>query len=401
MPHNMDTQVVAIQIWPLQIPLRRPFKHAAAERSVADPIVVEVELANGTIGYGETLPRPYVTTETPATVEAALRTVLLEALVDARPQSMPEALDLAEALPWTDRDGQACPAARAGLELALLDAYGRYFRRDVVQMAGWFDAPGFGAPGSAKRVRYAIVLGSAEPAKLVRMVRLARWCGIRDFKLKVGEADPGRDRVRLDALMQVLGRDLASGKVTLRIDANGAWQPDAAMEILKGWKGLPIAAVEQPTPRGLEQTWRDLHEVSGLPMMADESLVTMQDAEYLLESDAVQALNVRISKNGGLTAAARLADFARRNDLKLMVGCMVGETAILSTAHVKLLNLVDNAAFAEGCFGRLLLRDDVGPPVQFGVGGRPPRVRRQGLGAKVDRQRLARLCPEGPKRWAP
>ena len=246
----MDSQVVAIQVWPLQIPLRRRFKHAAAERAVADPIVVEVELANGTIGYGETLPRPYVTAETAATVQSALSTVLLEALVDARPQSMSEVLELAESLPWQDRDGLACPAARAALELALLDAYSRYFQRDILQLAGWFDVPGFGPPGSARRVRYALVLGSETPHNLCRQVRLARLCGIRDFKLKMGDVDADRDRSRLDMVLKTLSRDLQRQKVTLRIDANGAWQPDAALAILTGLKGLPIAAVEQPTPRG-------------------------------------------------------------------------------------------------------------------------------------------------------
>ncbi len=208
----MDSQVVAIQVWPLQIPLRRPFKHAAAERTVADPLVVEVELANGTIGYGETLPRPYVSAETIATAQAALGSVLLEALVDARPQSMSEALDLAESLPWKDRDGQVCPAARAGLELALLDAYSRYFQRDIVQqLSGWFGVPGYGPPGSTGRVRYAIVLGSQTPGKLRRQVRLARLCGIRDFKLKMGDVDAERDRQRLDAVMGVLSATCSSG----------------------------------------------------------------------------------------------------------------------------------------------------------------------------------------------
>ncbi len=189
--------------------------------------------------------------------------------------------------------------------------------------------------------------------------------------------------------------------MTLRIDANGAWRPETAMDVLAQLKGLPIAAVEQPTPRGQEATWRQLHEACGLPIMADESLVTFEDAEYLVRTGAVQAFNVRISKNGGFTAAVRLAELARRHNLALMVGCMVGETAILSAAQVKLLNLVDNAVFAEGCYSRLLLREDVGKRVQFGCGGRVPRVEPLGLGASVDRQQLARLCPEGPKRLAP
>jgi L-alanine-DL-glutamate epimerase-like enolase superfamily enzyme len=397
----MDSQVVAIQVWPLQVPLRRPFRHATAERAEADPLVVEVELANGTIGFGETLPRPYVTGETAATVQAALRGVLLQALVDARPESMSEALDLAESLPWKDRDGQGCPAARAALELALLDAYSRFFQRDIVQMAGWFGVAGFGPPGSSRRVRYGLVLGSDEPRKLRQQIRLARLCGIRDFKLKMGDADAGRDRARLDAVMGILSAGLRSRKVTLRMDANGAWQPDAAAGVLAGLKGLPIAAVEQPTPRGTEETWRQIHDLCGLPIMADESLVTMQDAERLAQGRAVQALNVRISKNGGLTAAVRLAELARRYNLALMVGCMVGETAILSAAQVRLLQIVDNAAFAEGCYGRLLLRDDVGKRVQFGYGGRVPKVASRGLGMHVDRDRLASLCPEGPTRLSP
>lgn len=397
----MDSQVVAIQVWPLQIPLRRRFKHAAAERAVADPIVVEVELANGTIGYGETLPRPYVTAETAATVQSALGTVLLEALVDARPQSMSEVLELAESLPWKDGDGLACPAARAAMELALLDAYSRYFQRDIQHMAGWFDVPSYGPPGSARRIRYAIVLGSETPQRLRRQIWLARLCGIRDFKLKMGDVDVEHDRERLDMVMRTLSRGLLAGKITLRIDANGAWQPDTAKEILTGLKGQPIAAVEQPTPRGMEETWREIHQACGLPIMADESLVTMRDAEYLVQNRSVQALNVRISKNGGLTAAIRLAEFARRHELTLMVGCMVGETAILSAAQVKLLSMVDNVAFAEGCYSRLLLRDDVGKRVQFGFGGKVPTVDRLGLGARVDRDSLDRLCPDGPKRLSP
>ncbi len=401
MIYTMDTQVVAIQIWPLQIPLRKPFKHAAAQRSTADPIVVEVELADGTIGYGETLPRPYVTAETSATVKAAVGSTLLEALVDARPQSMPEALELAESLPWTDHDGQPCPAARAAVELALLDAYSRLFKRNLVDAAGWFGIPGYGSPGSLDKVRYSIVLGSATPAKLLGQIRLARLCGIRDFKLKLGDADLAKDHDRLDAVTKVLGRSLAAGKVTLRVDVNGAWKPEQAVEAMQWLKGKPVSAVEQPTPRGTEQCWPKLHDLSGLAIMADESLATLHDAEALVESGAVQALNVRISKNGGLTGAIRLAEFARNKDLSLLIGCMVGETAILSAAQVKLLSIISNATFVEGCFGWLLLRDDVGRRVQFGLAGRPPRVADHGLGMVVDRDRLSRLCLEGPKRLSP
>lgn len=55
------SQIQCVRLYPLAIPLRRKFSHAAAERHTADPLVAAVELANGIVGYGETLPRPYVT----------------------------------------------------------------------------------------------------------------------------------------------------------------------------------------------------------------------------------------------------------------------------------------------------------------------------------------------------
>lgn len=59
------SQVHCLRLYPLAIPLRKPFEHAAKTREVADPIVVEAELGDGTLGHGETLARPYVTGETP------------------------------------------------------------------------------------------------------------------------------------------------------------------------------------------------------------------------------------------------------------------------------------------------------------------------------------------------
>ncbi|MFQ6048702.1 MAG: mandelate racemase/muconate lactonizing enzyme family protein, partial [Phycisphaerae bacterium] len=241
-------------------------------------------------------------------------------------------------------------------------------------MAGWFGIGGDGAPGSIKKVRFAAVLGVENPANLRRLIKLARLYGLRDFKVKLGNADPQMDWARLEAALAVLRRPLAAAKASLRVDVNGAWQPNQAAEIMAKMRDLPITAVEQPTPPGTEDAWPDLYAKSGLAIWADESVSTLQDARYLAQGRLAAGLNVRISKCGGLSAAVRLAELSKQQDLTLMIGCMVGETAILSAALVQLLMIIDNAAFAEGCYGRLLLRKDVGRRVQFGYGGKVPRV---------------------------
>ena len=101
-------------------------------------------------------------------------------------------------------------------------------------------------------------------------------------------------------------------------------------------------------------------------------------------------MNVRISKCGGLVAAGARCREALAAGLLLQVGCQVGESSLLSAAHLRLLSalapLTPGVRYAEGCFGRHLLREDPAAPlVQFRFGGRPPpHPPGGGLGVRVD-----------------
>jgi hypothetical protein len=107
-------------------------------------------------------------------------------------------------------------------------------------------------------------------------------------------------------------------------------------------------------------------------------------------------VNVRISKCGGLVAAHARCREASDAGLLLQVGCQVGESSLLSAAHLRLLSalapLRPGVRYAEGCFGKHLLREDPAAPlVQFGFGGRPPpHPPGGGLGIRVDLAALRR-----------
>ena len=108
--------------------------------------------------------------------------------------------------------------------------------------------------------------------------------------------------------------------------------------------------------------------------------------------------NLRLSKNGGFLATLRLVEFARRHQVRYQLGCMVGETSILSAAGRKFIELVPDIAFAEGSYGRFLLRDDVArPKVQFGLGGTIKPLSGLGWGVTVDASALTRLADGRPK----
>jgi len=393
-----------VSIYPLSIPLRSRITHAASRRSTADPVVVAVELTNGIIGYGETLPRSYVTGETVESVIRSIQSTFGAALIGFHAESFPEALELIEALPWNDDKERPVAAARTAVELALLDATLRAFRRDMDAVVQWMGLPGFGSPGSLRHIRFSGVVAS-DVATSLRQLRLMYWGGLRHFKLKVGT--PG-DREHLELVCAYLRRPLAKGRVTLRIDANGAWTKDSASEWLSATAHLPYFAVEQPLPRGREDDLSELPvsiadassrrlKPAARILVHDESLVTIDDAQHLIELGVADAFNIRISKCGGLIPSLRLAALARRHEVGIQLGCMVGETSILSAAGLRFLEVCPGVEWAEGCFGSFLLSADVAKKqLRFGYGGRPPTLRGPGLGVTVDPACLVELCEAAP-----
>lgn len=378
-----------IAIWPLSIPMRRKFRHATSERSHSEPIVVEIELADGTRGYGETHARSYVTGETPDGVIETIQRDFVPTLVETRPATFGEAIEVASELPASDAAGAVATAARAAVELALLDAYSRAFERSMQSLAGWLEDTDLGAPGSSETVRYGAVIGSVDPRSVLRSIGKMRLVGIRDYKVKVG--DEG-DSERVAAVVKRLGGGLRSGRFTLRLDANGAWSYEQARQRLRQWRDLPITCVEQPLAAGDIEPWRRLAKETDLPLMADESLITFDDGEAHVVKRGASWFNLRISKNGGLIPTLRLATLARRHGLAYQLGCMVGETSILSAAGRWFLQLVPDVRFAEGSYGRFLLRDGLtSRPLRFGYGGRWKPLDGFGLGIDVDASRLDRL----------
>lgn len=384
MPSALVVSRIALR--PLAIPMRKKFTHAGATRDVSEPLVVSVELADHTLGFGETHPRPYVSGETIDSAIAAITETFVPLLVNMRPANFGEALDAIAALPFNDDLGRPITAARAAVELALLDAYSRAFNRSLEAIGGFLEELSFAQPGSVQTLSYSGVLSSGPPERVARSIRKMRWYGLRDFKLKVGDE---HDDARLRNAVKALAGPIAGNRATLRIDANFAWTFQQAAQQLTAWRDLPIASVEQPLHRGDFDGWSKLAVGSPFPLMADESLVTPDDADALQAASPKIGFNIRISKNGGLIPAMRLAAQARRNDTPYQLGCMVGETSLLSAAGRWFLNLVPGVRFAEGSYGRFLLKDDIAAPRHnLPWRGRIKPSMGPGLGVTVDDLKL-------------
>jgi muconate cycloisomerase len=239
------------------------------------------------------------------------------------------------------------------------------------------------------RARVSGVLGSADPGRTAGRLRLMRWYGLRDFKLKLGLGEDV-DAENLRVVGRLLARAIRGGRCTLRVDVNGGWPPGEAPQRVAEMRRFGVCVVEQPAtvPAGEIVGLADKCE---LPLMADESLLDEADARDVLADPRRIWWNVRISKNGGIDAALRLARLGAENGVPLTVGCMVGESGILSAAQRQLLQLAPQARFVEGNYGRFLLADDLTrPSPRFGYGGRLRPLSGPGLGLRVDEGKLRR-----------
>jgi len=391
------TAIASISVYHLQIPLKHRVEHAASVRTAADPVVVRIELQNGDLGYGESLPRPYVTGEDHDSVDTAVRDVFVPLLMDCRPQSFSEALVVIESLPLADDAGRQIPTARATVELALLDVYSRCFERPIgLDVVNWLEVPEFGPPGCINHVRCSGVIATIDPQQAVSTLRKMRCYGLRNFKLKVG--NEGQDDL-LTAVTDMLGPAILKGRASLRLDANGAWSLDDAIEHLSRWSDLNISHIEQPLARGDEQNLPNLKAHTQWQIIHDESLATLKDAQRLFDLGVADCFNIRMGKCGGFIPSLKLVRFCRQNHIDYMLGCLVGQTSILSAVERCFLSCVPGAAFVESNFGSFLLADDIArPKLRFRYGGKLKPLTGFGWSITVDEDKLAEFCEEDPLR---
>lgn len=331
----------------VELPFRLKFKHSLHERSTSSSVLVRMTADTGDVGWGEALPREYVTGETPLTVVEALKTSFWPVLEGGRFSTWEEGLEKARSLEkearalnpdLPDRIG----SARCAVELAFLDLLGNHFRRSVGEIFG-----------RRKRewVEYSGVISSDSLWKVTKTSLKMRLGGLRFVKVKVGGKDD-KERVKRIRAMMGSGADI-------RVDANAAWNVTEAIAAIQSLKQFDISSVEQPIAADNIEGLQAITHAVTTPIMVDESLCSMTDARRLVKADACDFFNIRLSKCGGLFGALEIAEFARHQDKGLQLGCQVGESAILSAAGRHFALGVAGLKWIEGSFGSHLLEKDI------------------------------------------
>jgi len=386
-------RIKAFKIHHVRLPLRHPFAHAAKVRTDTENIIVGATLSDGTEGYGEGVPRLYVTGETAQSAFEALAFGdygalgrdfgSFEEVVAFMSQDGLGRLTTAPPPPHEPRRA-IYNAAQCALELAMLDAFGRHFGRPMSDVAAAVLPLEHCDP--KKTVFYSGVISSGSCAMTVVSALKQKAFGFDYVKVKVG-AGRQQDLARLRWIRRVLGR-----KVNIRVDANGVWTLEEATGMARALKRYGVTSVEQPLPAGMEKDLPKLRQESPLPVMLDESLRTMEDARQAVAQGWCDTFNVRLSKCGGMVSSLKLVRYAFENGIGVQLGCQVGETGLLSAAGRAVAVAVKGLLFLEGSYDRFLLKRNVTrEDITFGWRGAAGPIDGSGLGVTVDPDRLEQV----------
>lgn len=362
----------------VRLPLKRPFRHASAVRQDSENILISCELANGTTGWGEGVPREYVTGETPEGCLAQLAAAPLNEQLADDCSTWPDVIKLCDHFhPTVDHDDpRGCygNALRCAVELSILDAYGQLLGEPIRNVINHFPPAQPIKQAPAGMVRYGVVIDSGNRA-LRRKALVRRLYGFRDCKVKVGAAGDN-DAERLRTIRRWIGPQM-----DLRLDANEAWHPSELKRNVEPLLQYRISCLEQPVRHEAVASLTDLRKSLDVPVMLDESLTSMADAQAAIADGTCDLFNIRLSKCGGFLNSLRIAAAAHSAELGYQLGCHPGESGILSAAGRHWASCVANIRYLEGSYDRRLFRELLtNEDLTFGYGGKAPAIQQPGLG---------------------
>lgn len=302
---NMSGTIRKVEFWPVDVPITDPFVVATGARTMAENVFLRITLASGAQGYGEAAPFPEVGGETRESCLSTLHRLSTTVLGHS-------AANYKELGRMLSQQARTHPAARCGLETAVIDAHCHASNIPMWRLWGGVDV-------RARETDITIPI-----ADLDKTVTLARgWYakGFRLFKMKVGK-DVENDIRRLEAV------HLALPGISFIGDGNQGFSRQDCLTFAQGVKrfGGAMVLLEQPVVRDDLDSMAAIRRETGIPVAADESVRSLADAHAVVARGAADYVNIKIMKTG-VVEAMEIATFAKASGLKLMIGGMI-ETRI-------------------------------------------------------------------------
>jgi L-alanine-DL-glutamate epimerase-like enolase superfamily enzyme len=364
-------KIDAIETIPIEVPRRPRLRIASAYGAIPSArfVVVIVRTSDGVEGIGEASPELDWTGEDLVSCTGCLRNHLGPALLGQNP------LRIEAARAWMDKVIAANPYAKTAIEMALWDIAGKVARLPLAEL--W---------GGRVRERVAVkFVVSGPPERAAEMAQEMLQAGFRYVKIKTG-LELETDIARVRAVREAVGPDVPIG-----VDANTGWTFAQAMRALPRLEEQGVAFIEQPIARTPTAALAELRRHSRIPVVAHESLFTLEDALGLVASRAADVWSLTPATHGGYLATREILGLARAG----RVPCLLGSTLELGVHSAFMAHIGLSAPSIDGTVPSDIIgpfyheRDIIQERLTFEDGGICPPVA-PGLGVTLDEEALAR-----------
>lgn len=369
----MTARIDRVEVYPVALPLDHPYRDATRVETHSRDVLVRLRDTDGGVGWGAATPRRFPTGETQVGTVHVLEDVLAPVALGSTPGAPGGLADLA-----LRADG-AIPgnyAAKAALDVAAHDLVARARGVPVHELLG---------PQQRSAMTSLDILPLESPARIAEIaVGLRERLGTTAFKVKI-DADVAAGIARVAAV-----RD-AIPEATIVVDANGAWDLRTALEAVDRLAPLGLRVIEQPVPGEDLDSLAAVTAQSDVPIAADES-AQPPFLDRLIAIRAADVINLKLTREGGLTPALRVAERAAAAGIEIVCGSVVqGMLADAACAH--LFAVLPAVAYNESGKAPGWHRDDVAVGLRVD-GGFVHVPDGPGLGVEVDESAVRRLRPD-------
>lgn len=336
--------------------LSEPYAIAYDSVAKSDTVFIHIETDTKLHGWGCASPDPHVTGESALLLHEQVDSVI-GPLLQGR-----EVFEYGNILESLKRSLPDHPGSRCMVDMALYDLIAQKAGVPLYKLLG----------GYKKKIATSVTIGILPVEDTIRRSMMLLNQGFRILKIKGGRDLP-EDIERINRVREAAGKS-----VTIRFDANQGYTLEESLRFIEGVRESRIELLEQPTKRGDFGILKTLTSKSEVPVMADESLLSLTDAFHLSRDHCTDLVNIKLLKTGGIMDAMHINSVTRAAGIGAMVGCM-DESALgiaaglhfaLSRPNIRYADLDGHLDLMDDPF-RGMLRIEEGelfPPVGSGLG---------------------------------
>lgn len=283
----------------LDLKLAEPYTIAYETVTKAVNFILKVETDTTLVGYGCAAPDKEVTLETIQEVETHINEVIVPYLKGKNPFTLTKILE--ELSQFLAKKASAL----AMVDMALLDIAAKKMKVPLYQYLG----------GYRSSIATSITIGILPIDHTLQKAKEYLHRGFKHIKLKGGL------NVEED-IEKILKIHHSHPELILRFDANQGYDFEDAIKFCRATHDIPIEIFEQPSAVGKSEVLKSIAAAVKFPVMADESIKTLEDVHRLVKKEAIDMVNIKLMKVGGIVEGMHINSVARSAGLEAMVGCL-------------------------------------------------------------------------------